>query len=493
MGDFIGQSGKFLLRSSAYYPSTFFKLLIIAFFLVAAPLIFALINSVLSIDRLVNQSGQAVYQAALNAHSSRMLVDDVTAMERSVRQAIIIGDTSLLDTYILAHKSFLQNSSELDALPLTPDRRQLIESMKNYDDLISATALQPDVSVTKLEKIVGNFSPLLEDAETLMRQGNVLVEQDVNQMQTTSTSYRHILLWQLLALVPVALALVTGFIVLIARPISQLEREIRRMGRGELLEPVSVDGPEDIRHLGRYLENMRERLVALEDQKLLFLRHVSHELKTPLATVRESAYLLAEEIVGPLTVEQQEVTHILTQNVQKLQTLIENLLNYSGLRNSHVVIDFKPVPLDEVVRRVVGEQSILSRQNEVKLDLELESVVFEADSVKFATIIENLLLNSIRFSPHGGTVKIKLYETETEMVMDMIDEGPGIADDEKEKVFDPFYQGRVQPHTHVQGTGLGLSLVREYVMAHRGKIEVFDCIPHGAHFRVSFPKPQPEK
>ncbi|MBU6460621.1 MAG: HAMP domain-containing protein [Proteobacteria bacterium] len=489
----VRPSSQFLLRSSAYYPSTFFKLLIIAFFLVAAPLIVALLNSVISIDRLVNQSGQAVYQAALNAHASRMLVDDVTAMERSVRQAIIIGDTSLLDTYVLAHKSFLQNSQELNALPLTPEMRSLLKAMQHYDALIAATALKKGVSVARLEKIVGNFSPMFHDSDALMLQGNVLVEQEVNQMQATSATYRHILLWQLLALVPIALCLVAGFIVLIARPISQLEKEIRRMGRGELLEPVQVDGPQDIRHLGLYLENMRERLVNLEEQKLLFLRHVSHELKTPLATVRESAHLLSEEVVGPLTGEQVEVTQILIQNIQRLQTMIENLLNYSGLRNSPVVLAFKNIALDEVVRNVAGNQAILARKGGINLVLDLEPVTFKADEGKLATIVENLLLNALRFSPDKGQVIIRLHPCEGGVMLEVQDEGTGIADDEKEKVFDPFYQGRLQPPSHVQGTGLGLSLVREYVTAHRGRITILDGSPHGAHFKVFFPQPLTEK
>src|SRR5258708_29729668 len=113
-----------------------------------------------------------------------------------------------------------------------------------------------------------------------------------------------------------------------ARPIRQLAHGIRRVGAGEFDSDIRVGGPADLKYLGGRLEWLRERLIELEQQKRLFLRHVSHELKTPLTALREGSELLADETAGPLSAGQREVVGILRQNSVRLQQLIEDLLDY---------------------------------------------------------------------------------------------------------------------------------------------------------------------
>jgi two-component system sensor histidine kinase GlrK len=123
----------------------------------------------------------------------------------------------------------------------------------------------------------------------------------------------------------------------------------------------------------------------------------------------------------------------------------------------------------------------------IKLELDLAKLSVSGDENKLMIIIDNLMSNAIKFSPYGGVIKIILKQYGSEVVFDVVDSGPGIDSTDRNKVFDPFYQGRILPEGYVKGTGIGLSVVAEYVKLHDGKIEIIDSESEGAHFRVTFP------
>src|SRR4029079_19500091 len=159
-----------------------------------------------------------------------------------------------------------------------------------------------------------------------------------------------------LALFPVVIFLVIGFTILIARPIRQIDEAIRRLGQADFAVPVRVGGPEDLQHLGQQLDWMRQRLADLEQQKNRFLRHMSHELKTPLTALREGAELLSEEVVGKLTPEQREIAEILRNNSIELQKLIEDLLSSGQSQSRKVTVDLEPVDIRQVIERASADQ-----------------------------------------------------------------------------------------------------------------------------------------
>ena len=135
---------------------------------------------------------------------------------------------------------------------------------------------------------------------------------------------------------------------LIARPIRQLDQAIRQMGTADFTHAIEVNGPQDLRYLGQRLEWLRARLHELEEQQNRFLRHVSHELKTPLTAVREGAELLRDGVGGKLSPEQREIVRIVRENTLSLQKLIEDLLTYHQTRAMEPQA-LGPVALPDVV------------------------------------------------------------------------------------------------------------------------------------------------
>jgi two-component system sensor histidine kinase GlrK len=288
--------------------------------------------------------------------------------------------------------------------------------------------------------------------------------------------------------VAIALALALVFAVLIARPIRQLDLAIRRMGTADFTQAVEVNGPQDLRYLGQRLDWLRTRLSELEQQQTRFLRHVSHELKTPLTAVREGAELLRDNVGGRLSPEQQDIVRIVRENTLSLQKLIEDLLAYHQARALEPAT-LAPVHLAEIVRRVLREQKLAAIARMVDFDTSLAPLVVVGDHEKIRTVIDNLLSNAIKYSPRSGTIEIALLEQNGFAVLDVADHGPGIAPEERERVFDSFYSGKAPVDGKVKGSGLGLAIAREYAIAQSGRIEVLDRADgqRGVRFRLWLP------
>jgi two-component system, NtrC family, sensor histidine kinase GlrK len=470
-----------------YYPRSFLKLLFVGFTLIALPLMFALINNAISIDQLSNRSQKAVYQAVQATQSSRQLTELLTAMERSGHQMLILGDRSLLDTYEGHRKQFLETAGEFAALPFDREQMQALGEIVRGEAEIFARLSDPAARQPQLQPALQAFDRLAEEAQAITARSNELIDREVDLMRETARQARQITLWQLLALIPVVVFLMIGFTIVIARPIREIDAAIRRLGGGDFNAPVEVSGPEDLQYLGERLEWMRRRLQELEQQKNRFLRHMSHELKTPLTALREGAELLSEEVVGALTPEQREIAEILRHNSIELQKLIEDLLSYGASQFHKPLLELQNVNIRHVVHRVIDDQKLAMRAKNLKTDVAAPDIVLAADFEKLRVMLDNLVSNAIKFSPQGGAVRVAARRGGDTIDIEVSDEGPGIAPEDRLRVFEPFYRGHAAADVLVKGTGIGLSVVREYAQMHGGGVEVVAGERRGATLRLTLP------
>lgn len=487
-----GGSGAALLALLRHSPKSFLKLILLGFALTGLPLIIALINSAVSIDQLAEHSRKTVYQAAQIAHGSRVLVDEIAIMERSVQQTLILADASLLEGYFDAHKKFEDTVAGLLELSPRTEQKQSLQQLRSSEAEIFRKVAAVRQTPKKLRGLTGDFVPLLDSARTFSADGDALIELEVGEMQEMAEHARSVVGWQLLALIPFMILLAFIFSMIIARPIRQIDDAIRNMGQGDLSEAVRVDGPQDLIYLGKRLDWMRRRFLELEEQKTQFLQHVSHELKTPLTAIREGADLLAEGVVGDLTVKQQHVASILHSNSKQLQRRIEDLLSYSALQTDKFTLVKHPANLAKIVDTVLQDQNLAIMNKGLRIDLICPELMLDCDEFKIRTIVDNLLSNAVKFSPPASCIKIRTGKVDQSIQLDITDAGAGIDETDWDKVFEPFYQGRRVPDSHVRGTGLGLSIAREYALAHDGNIELVQQAEAGAHFRLTLPIHDPQ-
>jgi two-component system sensor histidine kinase GlrK len=229
--------------------------------------------------------------------------------------------------------------------------------------------------------------------------------------------------------------------------------------------------------------------LELAQEKNKFLRHMSHELKTPLATIREGTELLLDGSVGQLQKPQQEVAGILRMNGIKLQQLIENLLSFSAWQTKSEVLTLIDFALNELVVSVAKAQRLALHAANIQLKLEIDEITVNADRDKLRTVIDNLLSNAVKFTPRGGLITIRASKAPGSFVLEFGDTGPGVPEEESPRIFEAFFQGRREQGGQLGGTGIGLSVVLECIQAHNGTVELIDSDEFpGAHFRIHIPQ-----
>ena len=468
------------------YPRSFLSLLVIGFTIVAAPLLFALFSNALAFERLAGLSEQAVHSAVKVTQASRSLVASVGSLERSARQYAVAGEHTFLEAYRGHRVAFQALIRQLNAMSLSDGQHAEVAAIERQAEAIHQFVSRTGPTPSLSQFLQREFAGLTERAHSLVALGDQVIDEGIEQLRTQAVQSRNSVYWLMIALVPTAILLIASFTYLIARPITQVSAGIKGLGEGNFATPITIEGPGDMVRLGEQLDWLRERLVTLEAQKTRFLQHVSHELKTPLTALREGSDLLSSGVVGNLNAEQREIARILQENSIELRKLIEGLLNYSAVHAQASYLDAKIVPLNELVRRVINDRKLAIVAKGIRIELNTESVAAYCDEDKVRVVLDNLLSNAIKFSPERGLISIKLYKERGDAVMEVADEGPGIPEPEREKVFEAFYRGTDTPIAAIKGSGLGLSIVKEYVTLHRGRIEIL--AGPGAHFRIRFPR-----
>ena len=469
-------------------PRSFLTLVLIGFIAVALPLLAAILVASLQVDRLARQSEDAVYRTVQLTHGGRSLVDQLTSMERSLRQYLVLKDESRLTAYDASHAEFQGTVTYMLALQDDDGRRRELQQLAERERHLFETLRGQELDPGRSDEAVAEFAQLADLARRILAEANAVVGHQVDVMREMAGQAQSFLVWQALGVVPLVAVLAVVFLTLIARPLGQLEQAIRRLGDGELYEPVRVGGPRDLETLGQRLEWLRVRLLELEEEKKSFLRHVSHELKTPLTAVREGAELLADQVVGPLSPQQREVTDILHNNALRLQKLIEDLLAFSRLPEVRASeVRREPVRLDRLAESVVADHRVGALARGLRMRVSAQALTLEGDRARLRALIDNLVSNAVKYSPKGGRVDVRVGEDQDGVFLEVQDQGPGIPAQDRPRVFDAFYQGRVQPGGPVRGTGLGLAIARECAIAHGGEIRIIDEPGSGTHFRVTLP------
>lgn len=472
---------------SIHYPGSFLKLLLIGFAFAIFPLLWAFTNANIAFDKLAEQSEITIYNAVKTTRAARTLQEQVYLMERSIRQYYVLQDDVLFRNYKQADIKF--NSAIVELQQLTTYRPQLekIHSLRQQTQQLNQLILNSIGTQTTQLDFLDTFSQLTQQIEVIIEENNQAIDKTSSQLTLAAKKTQRNLLIQSLVLIPLALLVAGCIAFMLARPIRRMDKAIKELGEGRYDQEISIDGPGDLRVLGKRLDWLRAELKELNEQKQQFLRHISHELKTPLTAIREATELLNDGIGGTLSVQQAEITHILKDNTIRLQRMIENLLNYTKLESIQLKLNLQPVSLSDLITKVIGAHELSIRNKQLVIETIFNLKQITADHEKLTMIIDNLISNAVRYSPDLGHIKICTGEDNNRFIIEVIDNGPGLDKVDQEKLFDPFYRGTNLHKSLISGSGLGLAITKDLVEVHGGSIELRPS-SQGAHFIVTLPK-----
>ncbi|MGR9105516.1 MAG: ATP-binding protein [Gammaproteobacteria bacterium] len=473
-------------------PPSLRSLVLFGFGLVVLPLVIAVFSAIYSIDTLTTISRITVYRAVQVTKDSQILLEKLNIMERSAQQYFVLRDPLFFQAYEAAHDEFVVLIHDLIDL-VGQDRlwRTMKELAANEFELYREISRNHTEEVD-LGTLSSKFKALNRLVHVLGEQSGELVNDEVLALNQSYQDLKKKIFTQFSFVLPISIFLIFVFVYLIIKPIRQLDHSIKVLGRGDFDSEIQIHGTMDFEYLGSRLNWLRQRLKQLEENKQRFLRNVSHELKTPLATINEGAGLLADEVVGKLNAEQADIVNILQVGSRKLEQLIEGLLNFSQIQAEMGNSSRELIDLRRLLESVANEYRIKLRAKEIVLSLDLASVKVFGVLNELRLIIDNLLSNAVKYSPVGGEIRISLGLSGRLIQLDFEDEGPGISPEERGKVFDLFYQGRRSRDVGIKGSGLGLAIVKECIAVHQGAIEILDPASgkQGTHLRVLIPQDQ---
>ena len=472
-------------------PRTLLGLVLLALAFVTLPLLIAIGNAVIKLGQLATESESVLGDSATATLQNEKLVSLLTSMERNARQYLQLqgvapSASELLNIYDSDQVSFEQSLAALTTLPKDPDIAEQLRRLSSISKEVH-WALRSGANNGSIDMLIERFRVMNASARDVGQGMRLLINGRLNELEENTRSAQHALAWQSAALIPGTLVLVVLFLLLVGRPMRQVDRAIRELGEGDFSRPITVSGPNDIETLGRQLEWLRHRLKESSDEKNKFLRHMSHELKTPLANIREGTELLLDGSVGELDHQQQEVTSILRDNGVKLQKLIENLLTFSAWQTQTASLELAEFELKPMVFGVLSQHRLPISNKKIKLNLKIAAIKVLADEGKLKLVLENLLSNAIKFTPNEGVIQVSAEMQGGELVIDVADNGPGVHPDDDTRIFEAFYQGRRPQGGPVGGTGIGLSVVAECIQAHGGSVTLVRGVHSGAHFQVRLP------
>ncbi|WP_409350605.1 sensor histidine kinase [Variovorax sp. Sphag1AA] len=464
---------------------SFQQLLLFAFLLITALLVAVALRAVFQYDLLMTESRDAAARALTLSGGAQSLAERTAAMERAGRQSLVLNDAVLRRRFDDATRDAKQVLDRLTASGLGADGAQKWrEQMEVIQGLMSGA---PETALARESSMAMQFRDLDALNTNIAQQAQFLIETQNKALAERIETARIRLMRLVVAASALAVSLALAFGVWLARPFKRLQRAIVGLGENRLDEPIDIHGPSDVRRVSQQLEWLRLRLTELDADKARFLRHVSHELKTPLAALREGVSLLEDGVTGALNPAQREVAQILQQNTIALQGQIEALLRFNAAAFEARELRRERTPLLPLIEEQIESQRLQWQAQGLTVRAEGEPISVTVDRTKLGTAIANLLSNAIRFSARGGTITMTVSGNADTAAIEIGDAGPGIADGDRDRIFEPFYRGERQPQHSVKGTGIGLSIVQEYIAAHGGRISLLPDGP-GARFRIELPR-----
>ncbi|MFQ3236370.1 MAG: two-component system sensor histidine kinase GlrK [Paraglaciecola sp.] len=314
-----------------------------------------------------------------------------------------------------------------------------------------------------------------------------LLDMRIKKRQSYVTSVQQTQAWLTALLVSISLLLIMIGSQLILRPVRKLERVIQAISQqDETLPAISSSGPKELILVERKLHRLADRLTQLEHLRHALLRHASHELKTPLASIKEGCSLLTEQVVGSLNEQQIEVLSLLNSSTDRLNTLIMQLLDYNLLLQQ-AKPDFKWLKTQPLFDGFITDNSLALQQHKHQLETNIILKQVYADGNLFRRILDNLLSNAIAHGSKGRPIKIKLYQEKNLQILDVANSGPKISQEQRTMLFEPFNRGSGKRNDRIVGSGLGLSIVADCARMMGGKVEITDVDYADVCFRVFIP------
>ena len=317
--------------------------------------------------------------------------------------------------------------------------------------------------------------------------GAVLLSTPVDELRQAILAVEAQLMTVFIAVAAAALIAAFVFAISLTAPIKAMTSAIRRMGKGDLTARVKVHASGELKELADSYNAMAEKIENFDQSRSQFVQNASHELKTPLATMK----LLLENLIYQPDMPSElraEFMQDMNHEIDRLSGIITDLLTLTKMDSEETAIKHEKFDFTELCIGAVHALQPAAEKNRLTLTMDVaKDVTLQGDESKLGQVIYNLIDNAIKYTPEGGSVHVTMKADGRNAVFAVRDTGVGIPEEDAKHIFDRFYRVDKARSRETGGTGLGLSIVRQMVQLHRGEIKVDSVFGKGSTFTVTLP------
>jgi len=466
-----------------------------SFLIVTLPLIIAISYTVYEVGNYTEKSQSALFKTVHETESTRIIHERLNSMERNIRQFQLFKTEGFLNLFLENRNKFLKQMATFDQQKIDAQLAHRLHLLKKieHSQFISIFEKLEDQNIQLTQEDLNDYDQLTRQAKKLLTESEKRLSTESENLSISAKKFTIELI--ALAIISIALAflLTLLFVRLLLRPIKDITIAIRTIGDKGFAHAIAIRGPKDLQQLGEQLEWLRVKLGSLEKEKQQFIRNVSHELKTPLATLKEGTDLLSDNIVGELNTEQQEIIQLMKISNITINDLVGNLLEYQRSISTKITFNCSTFKLETLVDRITDEYELLLRSKNITLESKLKPTQINADYEKLKIIISNVFSNALKFAPQNSSIRLTLGVHAKIITLTIEDQGPGISKEVEQLIFKDFYRGNSSSSDwKIKDSGLGLALVRHYLDIHHGSVKLLPKCKHysGARFSIYLPQKQ---
>jgi signal transduction histidine kinase len=396
-------------------------------------------------------------------------------------QIFISGITSNIQGQLFLIKS--DGSLVASYTPDLPEQPGRIPKLEGID-----TALRGEQSVIVTYRLLNPgvevLLPVIDASQQLI--GIVAVTQTLEGILSRIGNLRSLIV--IILLIQLLLGLIIGIFLArkLERPIGAAATGVIDIAAGNDIEPIPIEGPHEIRQLSTAVNTLSERLRILEETRRRSLANIVHELGRPLGAIQSAVHLLLKGTADP------QIEHELLEGVdgeiKRMQPLLDDLALLHGQVTGSLILNLQKLHLSDWLTTTLLPWRAAALEKGIIWGTDIPDNLPEItiDSERMAQVLGNLLSNAVKYTPEGGSVLVSAGANKSEVWFRVSDTGPGIELEEQGQVFEPFYRSQ-KMRRFPQGLGLGLTIARDIVEAHGGKLELTSDPEQGSQFTVRLP------
>lgn len=343
-----------------------------------------------------------------------------------------------------------------------------------------------------IEMTVPIVEQIEKDGETVSKvRGVILASASTDSIVTTLDLLSRKALIMEIVMGIIIVGIVFFFSHILIRPFNRVTEAISEVKDGFTDEPISVPDYVETEHIVDAFNQLLGRMKVINDSRQEFVSNVSHELKTPMTSVKVLADSLNQQPDVPVELYQEFMQDI-TEEIERENKIINDLLSLVKMDKKEAELDIATVDINNLLETTMKRLRPIARKRDIEVTFEsIRPVTAEVDEVKMSQIFTNLVENAIKYNKEHGWVKVRLDADHQFFTVEISDSGIGIGESEYEHIFERFYRVDKSHSREIGGTGLGLSITRSAVLLHRGSIRVSSVEGEGTCFTVKIPLSHP--